>query len=512
MSAGDVRAATLAALIEARAAATPDATMLLDEHDRVLTFAAYAEAVADTAARLVALGAEPGTVVAWQLPTRIETVVLTGALARLGVVQVPVLPIHRERELRFMLTQSGARALCVPGEWRGYDYLALATRVHGEIGGFTTIVCDPEPVADPAPGLPCAPDDGESVRWVYYSSGTTSDPKGARITDRAAMASGLAMASAQRYRPSDRYGIAFPFTHIGGLTNLTAVLQRGFALILLEAFDPATAVDVFARHGATVVGGGPAFYRAYLEQQRLRPGRSILPDLRTMVGGGAPMPPTMHAEVRDEIGGRGCAHGYGMTETCSILALNDPEDTDDHLAHTVGRVVPGMSARVVVRSGAEADPGATGEVQVRGALLMEGYVDPALDADAFTDDGWFRTGDLGSIDEDGYLRITGRTKDVIIRKGENVSATEVEDLLYTHPAVADVAVIGVPDEERGEMVCAVIVVEAGHRAPSVAELGGHLTEAGLMRQKQPERVEVRAAIPRNAAGKALKQQLVEECR
>jgi acyl-CoA synthetase (AMP-forming)/AMP-acid ligase II len=507
---GDVTAPTLASLIDARAAATPDAPMLFDEHDRIVTFADYADAVGEAAARLVTLGAGPGTVVAWQLPTRIETVILMGALARLGAVQVPVLPIHRERELCFVLRQSRGELLCVPGEWRGYDYRALAERVRVEIGGFTTIVCDPAPPADPSGDLPEAPTDGDAVRWVFYSSGTTADPKGARITDRAAMASGLGMATAQGYRPSDRYGIAFPFTHIGGLTNLSASLQRGFALVLLEVFDPATAVDVFARHGATVAGGGPAFYRAYLAQQRLRPHEPILPALRVMVGGGAPMPPAMHFEVRDEIGGRGCAHGYGMTETCSILALNDPDDTDEHLAHTVGRVVPGMEARVVLPSGVVAAPEEPGELQVRGAFLMEGYVDAALDAEAFTADGWFRTGDLGTIDADGYLRITGRTKDIIIRKGENISATEVEDLLYGHPAVADVAVIGLPDDERGEMVCAVVVVDAGAPVPTVADLAEHLVAAGLMRQKLPERVEVRDTIPRNAAGKALKQQLVAE--
>lgn len=507
----DLGAPSLARLIDVRASATPDEPMLFDEHDRALTFADYAAAVVETATTLAVLGVRPGDVVAWQLPTRIETVVLMGGLARLGVTQVPVLPIHRERELTFMLRQSGARRLCVPGTWRGYDYDALAERVRHELGTFAVLPCTPEPVADPAAeataALPPVPSDGEAIRWIFYSSGTTADPKGARISDRAAMASGAAMAAAQRYRATDRYGVAFPFTHIGGLTNLCAALTRGFALILLEAFDPPVAVDVFARHGATVVGGGPAFYRAYLQEQRARPERPILPALRMMVGGGAPMPPAMHAEVRDEIGGRGCAHGYGMTETCSILALNDPDDTDEHLAHTVGRVVSGMEARVVTRDGRVAPPGLDGELEVRGALLMAGYVDASLDADAFHD-GWFRTGDLGTIDADGYLRITGRVKDIIIRKGENISAQEIEDLLYAHPAIAEVAVIGLPDEERGEMVCAVVVVEPGAAALTVEDLATYLDGRGVMRQKLPERVEVVETIPRNAAGKPLKQQLV----
>jgi acyl-CoA synthetase (AMP-forming)/AMP-acid ligase II len=507
-----IEAPTLAALIDARADATPDAPMLFDEHDRVVTFAGYAAAVRDLARDFAALGTRPGDVVAWQLPTRIETVVLMGALARLGVTQVPVLPIHRERELRFVLAQSGAGLLCVPGTWRGVDYVALAQRVQGELGTFKTLVCAPAPTVDPrrvaSADVPAPPTDGDEPRWIFYSSGTTADPKGARHVDRAAMASGRGMALAQRFAPTDRYGVAFPFTHIGGLTNLCAVLGAGFALILLEVFDPAKAVEVFARHGATIVGGGPAFYRAYLEQQRAQPGVSILPELRFMVGGGAPMPPSMHLEVRAEIGGRGCAHGYGLTETCSIVALNDPDDTDEHLSGTVGRVVPGMEVRVVTAGGTEAAPGDEGELRVRGEFTLVGYVDPTLDREAFDDAGWFRTGDLGSVDADGYLRITGRAKDIIIRKGENISAKEVEDLLYAHPSIADVAVIGLPDDERGEMVCAVIALEPGAAPLGVDELDAYLTEAGLMRQKVPERVELVEQLPRNAAGKAMKTELV----
>lgn len=509
-----LRAPTLAALIHARAQATPDMPMLFDERDRTLSFAAYAAAVEDLAAVLTARGVQPGDVVAWQLPTRIETVVLMGALARLGVTQVPILPIHRERELRFILGQTGARHLLVPGTWRGFDYSALAARVHVDLPTFAVIECDPAPVAGPHDAssvlLPTPPSSGEEVRWIFYSSGTTADPKGAQHVDRAAMASGRAMALAQRFRPDDRYGVAFPFTHIGGLTNLSAVLAVGFALILLEAFEPAVAVDVFSRHGATIVGGGPAFYRAYLEEQRRRPAASILPKLRFMVGGGAPMPPAMHHEVRSLIGGAGCAHGYGMTETCSIVALNDPEDSDEHLSHTVGRVVPGMEMRVVTRDGSEAAPGEEGELRLRGELLMVGYLDARRNVEAFDDAGWFRTGDVGSVDADGYVRVTGRMKDVIIRKGENISATEVEDLLYAHPSIADVAVIGLPDDERGEMVCAVVVpaTDSDTTALTVAGLARHLEGLGVMRQKFPERVEVVEALPRNTAGKTLKHELV----
>jgi acyl-CoA synthetase (AMP-forming)/AMP-acid ligase II len=512
-----ITARTVARLIGARAAATPDAPMLFDEHDRSMTFAGYAEEVERIARVLTARGVGPGDVVAWQLPTRIETVVLMGALARLGATQVPVLPIHRERELRFVLGRTGVRVLCVPSAWRGVDYAAMAEGIRAELGTFEVLVVDPEPTAEPAAievaGLPPAPDDGEAVRWLFATSGTTSDPKIARHVDRAAIAAGAGLAASQGFRPGDRYGVAFPFTHIGGLANLTAILTTGYALILLEAFDPPAAVEVFARHGATVVGGGPAFYRAFLEQQRRQPEVPILPALRFMTGGGAPMPPAMHAEVRDEIGGRGCAHGYGMTETCSILAMNHPDDTDAHLTGTVGRVVPGMELRVVRPDGAAAAVGEEGELRVRGAFLMAGYLvaedpDEPLQGASFDAEGWFRTGDLGAVDADGYVRITGRLKDIVIRKGENISAVELEDLLYAHAAIAAVAVIGLPDDERGELVCAVIVPEPAAEPPDVARLAAFLSARGVMRQKFPERVEIVDELPRNPAGKTLKTELV----
>jgi cyclohexanecarboxylate-CoA ligase len=325
------------------------------------------------------------------------------------------------------------------------------------------------------------------------------------------MAAGRGMAAGQGFVPADRYGVAFPFTHIGGLTNLCAVLSAGFALILLEVFDPTKAVEVFRRHGATVVGGGPAFYRAYLEQQRLQPRRPILPELRFMTGGGAPMPPSMHFEVRTEIGGRGCAHGYGMTETCSILSMNHPDDDDEHLCHTSGRVVPGMEVRVITSSGQVAPPGVEGEIRVRGEFLLAGYVDSSLD-DPFDEDGWFRSGDLGSIDADRYMRVTGRIKDIIIRKGENISAKEIEDLLYAHPSIADVAVIGLPDDERGELVCAVVVPAPGAQPLDIAGITAYLDTRQLMRQKYPERIEVVDALPRNASGKVMKQSLLRAYR
>jgi acyl-CoA synthetase (AMP-forming)/AMP-acid ligase II len=307
----------------------------------------------------------------------------------------------------------------------------------------------------------------------------------------------------QGFEGTDRFGIAFPFTHIGGLTNYCVCMDTGLTLVLLESFVPAQAVDVFARLEVTTIGGGPAFYRAFVDEQRRRGGPSILPALRFISGGGAPMPPELHREVRDEIGGLGCANGFGMTEGV-IMAINDPRDTDEHLMNTSGRALDGMEIRAVDDSGSPLPPDAEGELQIRGVGLFHGYLDESLNGDAsFTDDAWFRTGDVGRLDADGYVTVTGRLKDIIIRKGENISAKAIEDMLYAHPKIADAAVIGVPDAERGEMVCAVVTLAAADPI-TLDEIADSMAEAGTMRQKIPERLEIIDEMPRNATGKIVK--------
>jgi cyclohexanecarboxylate-CoA ligase len=447
-----------------------------------------------------------GDTVAWQMPTWIETVVLLGALCRLGVRQVPLLPIYGEHELSFILGQCGASTFIVPGTWRGTDYAANACRIEETLGTFRTVVCDHElPEGDPAvlPVLVVEPDE---PRWVFYTSGTTSSPKGARHTDHAVIEIGIQMALRQGFEGTDRFGIAFPFTHIGGLTNFCVCLSTGLTLVLLESFVPAQAVDVFARLGVTTIGGGPAFYRAFVDQQRARGGPSILPALRFISGGGAPMPPELHCEVRDEIGGMGCANGFGMTEGV-IMAINDPRDSDEHLMYTSGRALDGMEIRAVDATGAALPPDTEGELQIRGVGLFHGYLDESLNADAFDAYGWFRTGDVGRLDADCYVTVTGRLKDIIIRKGENISAKAIEDLLSAHPKIADAAVIGVPDAERGEMVCAVVTLTDPADPITLEEIAASMTEAGAMRQKIPERLEIIDAMPRNATGKIVKNDL-----
>jgi len=499
-------------LVERRAEASPDRLMLVDEWDRHMTFAEFRDRSARVAAGLHDMGIGPATAVSWQLPSRMETVLLSTALARLGVVQNPIIHIYREREVAFALRQTGAEVFFVPGQWRGFDYVDMAERIAGELGRAPTIVTVYDSLPDGNPSvLPPAPaaSDVDAVRWVYYTSGTTSDPKGVRHSDNTLITGGRGLAIALDLGPDDVGSVAFPFAHIAGPDYLVMVLANGCAAAMLEAFVPATAVEVFSRNGATMVGGSTAFYQAYLNEQRKRPGTTLIPSLRIMSGGGAPMPPEVFHEIQREMGVR-VAHGYGMTEI-PMIAMGSPHDSDEQLAHTVGRPVEGADVRIVTLEEQEAGPEVDGEVRVKGPMVCKGYTDAALTAESFDPAGYFRTGDIGHLRPDGHLVLTGRLKDIIIRKGENISAKEVEDLLYGHPKVGDVAVIGLPDRERGERVCAVVETAAGQEPISFDEMVAHLRGAGLMAQKVPEQLEVVEALPRNQTlNKVLKYKLREE--
>jgi len=507
-------ARTMWELVERRAQATPDHPMLIDASDRTLTFGQFRDQVLTVAAGLCSRGVGPGSVVSWQLPTRIESVVLSMALSRLGAVQNPIIHLYREREIGFALRQTGSELFVVPGEWRGTDFVELAERSLPDSERRPEIlVVDPDlPAGDPA-SLPPPPSgsaaDQAPVRWIYYTSGSTADPKGVRHTDQTLIAGGWGLAVALDMSPDDVGSIAFPFAHIAGPDYLVTMLCLGFPAVLAESFSAPDLLPLFRRHGVTMVGGSTAFYVAYLAEQRRQPHEPILPTLRLMSGGGAPKPPEIHFEVRDEIGGRGVVHGYGMTEV-PMIANGSPHDTDEQLAHTDGRPVQGADVRIVRLDGVVAGPGEEGEIRVRGPMVCHGYTDPALNAEAFDADGYFRTGDLGLLRPDGHLVITGRIKDVIVRKGENISATEVESVLYQHPAVAEVAVIGLPDPERGERVCAVVQLNDSAGTLTLDEVSAFCRRAGLMVQKIPEQLELRSEWPRAGTGKIVKKALRDQ--
>jgi cyclohexanecarboxylate-CoA ligase len=496
-------------LIARRAEATPEREMAVDETGYRLTFGAYRDRCERVAAGLAAEGVGDGAVVSWILPTWIDAMVLFGALRRLGAVQNPILPIYREREVGFIVRQAEPTLLIVPGTWRGFDYAAMASPLTERT---TTRVLSVErgslPEGDPA-ALPAPPPDDMGaedvpVRYLYYTSGTTADPKGARHGDRSLRAASLGMSERLHLAEDDRFAMVFPITHVAGGVYVYAAMAYGLAFVLDESFDPKTTIDLLRRERITQAAAGTFFHQAYLAAQRALPeGELLFPGVRTFPGGGAPKPVALHHEVKQAFGGAGVVSGYGLTEA-PILTMNDAAAPDDVLAETEGPPVTGAAVRLVTLDGKEAGTGEEGEVRAKGPQVTLGYLDPALDAEAFDEDGWFRTGDLGTLDEAGNLTITGRLKDVIIRKGENISAKELEDLLFTHPKVAEVAVVGLPDAERGERACAIVVPAPGQGDITFDEMTQHLLDAGLITRKLPEQLEIVDALPRNPSGKIVK--------
>lgn len=502
---------TLWRLIERRAAETPAAQMVVDERGRSLTFAEYRDAAERAAAGLHARGVGTDTVVSWQLPTWIESMVLVAALSRLGAIQNPLVPIYRAREVRFIVRQTGARFLVVPSVWRDFDYAAMAHEVVADLGDVTVIVCDRAlPQGDPAtlPPPPPVPAAGEMppVRWIYYTSGSTADPKGAQHTDRGLAAAALAFGTRLELRPSDRVSLTFPFSHIGGSNFLISGLLAGCCYVCTDLFDATTTTDLLSRERITIAGTGTPFFLTYLAVQRQRPERPLFPQLRACNGGGGPKPLGMHYDVKHELGGVGIVSGYGLTEV-PVLTMNDLHASDEQLAQSEGRPSPGVEMRIVDFDGRECGRGEEGEIRAKAPQLMVGYVDPSLHTDGFDEQGFFRTGDLGHYDSDGYVTISGRLKDIIIRKNENISAKEIEDLLYAHPKVAEVAVIGLPDPELGERCCAVVVPRDRDDPLRFDEMVAYCKDAGLMNQKIPEQLEILHTLPRAPAGKVIKLEL-----
>ncbi|MEU6179327.1 class I adenylate-forming enzyme family protein [Streptomyces coeruleorubidus] len=487
---------TLWELVTRRTALTPDHPLFLQDDRRgarTLTFGDLRTRAERVAAGLYGMGVRPGTVVAWQLPTRIETALLSFALARLGAVQTPVIPFYRDREVGFALRESKAEFFAVPGVWRGFDHTEMARRL-GAKGVFEAY--DDLPDGDPSV-LPPPPSDGTAVRWIYWTSGTTSAPKGVLHTDRSLLAGGSCLAHALRPTADDVGSIAFPYAHIGGPDYTVMLLLYGFPAVLFEQFALPDALEGYRRHGVTVAGGSTAFYSMFLAEQRKQPGVPIVPSLRLLAGGGAPKPPELYHAVVREMGVR-LTHGYGMTEV-PMITMGAPDDTPELLATTEGRPPEGMEIRIV-----------DGEVRLRGEAVCRGYLDPGQTAEAFDEEGFLRTGDLGRLTDTGHLVLTGRLKDVIIRKGENISAQEIEDLLHRHPAVGDVAVVGLPDAARGELVCAVVEQPPGAEALTLAAVTAFLRTEGLSVHKLPERLEVVDALPRGETlRKVLKYKLRE---
>ncbi len=431
-------------LLEARAAATPSALFALDEHGRTLSFAEYRDATLRCAAGLAALGIARDVPVSWQLPTRIDALILTAALARLGAVQNPILPILREREVGFITRQIGARHLFVPRVFRGFDFEAMAKQVAAQQPGLA-VHCVDGGAAERRPGnasarascygsrdrtraldpLQLGHDRRSQGRAAHRSLGRVPgarDVRGARARARRPHRAGVPRHARRRRELAVRLAdVRLRAPGRGDLRREAhAALARGARRHAARA-RARCSIRRISRRSARLSR------RSAKCLPRSAGARKLFPNVRAYPGGGAPKPPQLFWDLLRETGAP-IASGYGLTEH-PIAVMGSVRDPHEKLAATEGRASRGTQLRLVKLDGADAAPGEEGEVRVRGPHLFRGYVDAALDADAIDERGFLRTGDLGVLDAEGYLSITGRLKDIIIRKGENISAKEIEDHL-----------------------------------------------------------------------------------
>lgn len=512
--AGEWPCPDLTTALARRVTDTPTRVLFVTGEERI-SAPVLAERVSRLARGLRGLGVGPGDVVSWQLPNWLEGVLLTFALDRIGAVSNPILTIYREREVVFVVRQARSKVLVVPGVLRGLDHRELARTVRAEAPDLAHVVvarATPGPhevaleelCAAPLDDRPPTPPGPHDVTAIFYTSGTTSDPKGVLHTP-STLGSFVRTHFTMTGRDRDLVGILwFPLAHIGGICAFgMGPVVNGTRAVFLEQFDPEAALDLIEREQVTNAGGPTPIVQALLAAKGFAPER--VRSVRQAGLGATDVPPELIRELRAKLGAF-VSRSYGMTE-CPMATGGTPQDPEEKLVTTDGRAVPGVEVRTVDDAGREVAAGSEGEIELFGPQLCVGYVDARLSAEAFTADGYLRSGDLAIKDAGGFVRITGRKKDIIIRKGENLSAKAIEDELYDHPKIADVAVIGVPDRASGERVCACIVLRPAAKDMTLDELRAFMLERRVMAQKIPEQIELVDELPRNATGKVKKFEL-----
>jgi malonyl-CoA/methylmalonyl-CoA synthetase len=474
-----VRAASLPARWAEHWAAEATRPALFDPAAGWLTGGELEERSARVAGRLAATGLRPGDRVLVSCAATADLVVTHLACLRAGLVVVPTNTAYRAEELAHIIGDSAPRVAVVDdGERAGWCRQA---------GGEDLVVTDASvPLPDgPTPPLDAAAVGRNSPALIGYTSGTTGRPKGAVLSHGNLLASVEALLLAWRWTADDRLVLALPLFHMHGLgVGLHGTLAAGASAVLVPRFTVDDVLDAAAAHEASLFIGVPTMYTRLVESPRA----GELRRMRLCVSGSAPLPADLH-ERFEAASGQRVLERYGMTET--VMLVSNPYD-GERRPGTVGFPLPGVQVRLAPERG---------EVLVRGPNVFSGYHHrPEATAEAFDSEGWFRTGDLGAFDDDGYLRLVGRAKELIISGGYNVYPREVEDVLRLHPAVADAAVVGRPDPQWGEVVTAWIEARAEVTPGElIAFVGEHLAA-----YKRPRVVRFVADLPRNALGKVQK--------
>src|SRR5229473_2650689 len=488
--AGHWRDDTLVTLIDRWADADPSHPYISDGIGE-LTYGEFRAQAWNLAAALAERGVKPGDRVAVQLPNWNEFFLIYAACARLGAVMIPIVVVYRAGEVGFIVENSGAVALITCGEFRRFDHAAMAREVAASSGSLLfRVVVRGEPAdgalsfaellgadcdASVLPGLPSADD----PHLILYTSGTESRPKGCLHTWNSSSFLPKHAVSALKMDRTDVMFMPAPVTHALGLTlGVMAPTLAGASVHVLDVFDPVTALQRIGKYQCTGTASPAPFIRMLLDAYD--PMAHDVTRLRFWLTAGAAIPAALVDEATNTFGG------------CRVVSA-------------YGRPVPGVEIRIVGEDGRPAAVGVDGEIRYRGpGRLLEYWRRPDLTAQATDDEGWWCTGDVGRLDEDGYLRVTGRIKDIIIRGGFNISAREVEEALLAHPKIANVALVGIPDPVVGERACAAIVTR-GPIDITIDELRDHLTnQSKLAIWKVPERVEFLSEMPVTATGKIQK--------
>lgn len=477
------------------------------------TLLADAEALA---ASLYQCGLRCGDVVAFQLPSWSESMVIDLAAALLGLVVAPIVPIYRDAEMLFMLGDCGAKAVFVPTLYRGFNYLEMLQRLAPQLPALqfvASVRAAPEQqdsssyealVGSRLPLVARPRVDANAVKLILYTSGTTGRPKGV-LHSHNTMA--YAIRSAARFwgqGEGDTMLMASPVTHVTGFgSGLELPLLCGMRTVFMERWDAAQGVALIDSEQATISMGATPFLQELLAEAE-KQGRR-LPSLRTYACGGAAVPGALIRKVSAVLDHCRAFRVYGSSEvpltTIGFIGLDQAElaaETDGEVVH--------YDVRVADDDGVAVADGSEGEILVRGPAMLLGYADVQQNADSFDADGYFLTGDLGHLTPERAIVVTGRKKDLINRGGEKVSAKEIEDILYLHPAIEEAAIVAMPHARLGETVCAFVTLKAG-QSLTLEQLLLHVAAAKVARQKHPECLIVLEAFPRTASGKVRKDQL-----
>ena len=460
---------TIGANLERTVARVPDAEALVSRHQGIrLTYAELDEEVDRAARALLAAGLAPGDRLGIWSPNRAEWVLIQYATAKAGVILVNVNPAYRTSELEYALNQSGCRMLVAAPAFKTSDYAAMIEEVRPRCPALERVVLFDTPAWDELLAGGDAPAELPELGFdepinIQYTSGTTGFPKGATLSHHNILNNGFFVGELCRYTEADRVCIPVPFYHCFGMVlgNLACTTHGACMVIPAPAFEPEPVLEAVQEERCTSLYGVPTMFIAELEHERF--GDFDLSSLRTGIMAGSPCPVEVMRKVIERMHMGEVTICYGMTETSPVSTQTAADDDLDRRVATVGRVHPHVEVRIAdPETGRTLPCGEPGELLTRGYSVMLGYWDDAeRTAEAIDRARWMHTGDMATMDEQGYVKITGRIKDMVIRGGENVYPREIEEFLYGHPDVSDVQVVGVPDERYGEELAAFVVLRAG---------------------------------------------------